>query len=303
MANMLKMENPFLKDPNLTSLVISLKKHQDKLQFFKRRYENAGFDLNKLTVLQGFDASKMDPSEYPPMTLRQLDDFKKERYDHRFFNKSGGFGCYLSHAQAWRWCVDAGRPIYVFEDDAAFPYQKKTVEFLEKNLEEKFKKEKDVLFLIGYHEIPGYKELTKLPETIPESEPIVSVKNIFHGTHLYYITPGAAELLLRYAFPIEMQVDSYMGLVAKFYGLNCKAYAKPLLNQSNNYDSTIQEKCLLCNGKVNESRFKIESNREKGDICKETGVCGNNASNKKSNIVAGIACIVAFLGFSSVFRK
>jgi GR25 family glycosyltransferase involved in LPS biosynthesis len=296
MTHLLKMENPFLKDPNLTSLVISLKRHEDKLQFFKRRYESAGFDLQKLTILHGFDAAKMDPKEYPPMTLRQLDDFKKERYDHRFFNKHGGFGCYLSHAQAWKWCVDSGRPIFVFEDDAAFPYGTRTLEFIEKRLD--LGSEKDVLFLIGYHEIPGYKELTKFPEILPENEPIVSVKNIFHGTHLYYITPPAAELLLKYSFPIEMQVDSYMGLVAKFYGLNCKAYAKPLLNQSNNYDSTIQEKCLMCNGKVNSSRFKIESGNEKRDVCKETGACG--VPSRKNSVVTGIAFIVAFLGFSAL---
>jgi len=318
MTHLLKMENPFVKDPNLTSLVISLKRHKHKLDLFLKRYEEVGLKKENLTVLPGFDAGTFQPSDYPPMTLRQLDDFKKERYDHRFFNRPGGFGCYLSHAQAWKWCVDSGRPIFVFEDDAAFPFQEKTIDFIEKTFKLSFsglkhpesesKSESESLILLGYLEIPGYKEVRRFPVDLPENGRVVSVQGLFHGTHLYYITPKAALKLLEKAFPIEMQVDSYMGLMTKYKGLNCKAYSHPLLSQANLENTTIQEKCVMCNGKVNASRFNIESKREKNDVCKETGACGASgggvSGGKKAAVLTGVAaCVFAILGLSNIFKK
>lgn len=291
------MENPLKKSSEITSVVISLRRQGDKLARFYERFEAAGFDRRTIAWLEGYDAEK--EKDRPPMTLRQIDDFGQDRYDHRFFNRPGGYGCYMSHIQAWKWCVESGRPLFVYEDDANFPYGKKTKEFFETRLSKHFAGRENLLFLIGYHEIPGRKALGDIPRELPANEPILSVKGIFHGTHLYYVTPVAAKILLSNAFPIEMQVDSYMGLVGKHKGLVIEAFGKPLLNQVNFYETTIQSKCVLCNGKVNGSRFSVDSAREKKEFCDETGLCELKVNRilAKKNSVKSLMLVLGVCGW------
>lgn len=283
---------PFILQDNIEfpKIVISLKDHQKKLDIFKSRYQEAGFNLQDLYHLEGYNAKQM--TSKPPMTLRQMDDMDQERYDHRFFNKPGGFGCYLSHMQAWKWCIDANKPCLVFEDDAFFPFKKNTALFVNEKM--KSLHNKNHVFLFGYNEIPGRKSNQKLPKQIPQKT--VDVRNIFHGLQGYFITPQTAHFMLERAFPIEMQVDSYMGLLAKLYpdNFSIKALSAPIITQSNVTGTSVQTKCTVCNGKINESRFKISSKREKDDFCEKTGICSKNKNTSTSQIIT-LAAAMSFI--------
>lgn len=301
-------------------IVISLKRQAHKLEVFKQRYSNAGFSLDDLTVLEGYDATKPQECPQPQLTLRQLDDLKRERYDHRFFNKNCGYGCYLSHAQAWKWIVDSNKPCFIFEDDAAFQIDKKSPILFQKMIDKTLKsmgnnetqKQNFVLFM-GYIEVPGHKRTFEKNRITEEKlgKPF-AFKGIMHGLQGYYVTPGAARVLLDYAFPIEMQVDSYIGILADVLDdlnkLTLIAYRKSLVNQANINDSNIQSKCTLCNGHVNASRFHTKSLMEKREICRRMGGCPadfnfgavTSGAKKSSSSVVGILALAAtsllFLG-------
>jgi GR25 family glycosyltransferase involved in LPS biosynthesis len=293
MVDLLTLTCPFSPSyHSIPKIVISLKEHGRKLDIFKSRYQDAGFDLQELFHLEGFNAKQM--KYRPPMTLRQLDDMDQERYDHRFFNKPGGFGCYLSHVQAWKWCIDSGKPCLIFEDDAFFPFKRQTAGFINDKIQNVLKPQSNIVFLFGYNEIPGRKSNQKLPKHIPHK--IVEVKNIFHGLQGYYVTPESAKFMLEKAFPIEMQVDSFMGLLAKLYPENffIKSFSSPIITQSNVTGTSVQTKCTVCNGKINESRFKISSKREKDDFCEKTGIC-SKAKTINSQIITLAAAMSILL--------
>jgi len=294
---LLSLENPILKSPQHSNccckIIISLKDHSKKLDVFKTRYQNAGFSLDDLFYLEGFDAKRMQTK--PLMTLRQLDDLEtgQDRYDHRFFNRPGGFGCYLSHAQAWKWCVEVNKPICIFEDDAAFPLKEKTRHLFESIIQKNQSSSPSQVILMGYNEIPIYRRGTSSKKnTTPK---LVDVKDIFHGLQGYYITPKAASFLLEKAFPIEMQVDSFMGMVAKHFpdNISIKALSFPIVTQFNITGTSVQTKCTVCNGKINDSRFKISSKREKKEFCEKTGICAKPKSAAGS--LLALATLASFL--------
>lgn len=259
-------------------IVISLKRQEHKLNVFKDRYQKAGFNLESLTVLEGYDAQS-ETCPRPYLSLRQIDDLKRERYDHRFFNKSSGYGCYLSHAQAWKWVVDFGKPCIIFEDDAYFQVEKKTPALIEKIIQKipTSPLSSPYILFLGYIEVPGFKRTFEKTITEEMLGKPFSFKGIMHGLQAYYITPQAAQILLNYAFPIEMQVDSYIGILADVLQhtnqLTLYACKKSLVNQQNVNDSNIQTKCTLCNGHVNNHRFHAKSLMEKREICRKMGGC------------------------------
>jgi GR25 family glycosyltransferase involved in LPS biosynthesis len=292
---------------NENKIVISLKRQEHKLNVFKQRYTTAGFSLDELTVLEGYDALRTNECPQPNLTLRQLDDLKRERYDHRFFNKTAGYGCYLSHAQAWKWIVDSNKPSFIFEDDAAFQMDKKSPVLFQKMIDKALRsmgnnqaqKEHLVLFL-GYIEVPGHRRtFEKNKITDDKLGKPFAFKGIMHGLQGYYVTPGAAQTLLDYAFPIEMQVDSYIGILADvlddFNKLTLVAFKKSLVNQANINDSNIQSKCTLCNGHVNANRFHTKSLMEKREICRRMGGCPMDFSSAAPSVKSSSSSVVGFV--------
>lgn len=280
------------KDVTIPKVIISLKEHERKLNVFKDRYRNAGFSLDELFFMEGFNGKQM--KEPPPMTLRQLEDMGQERYDHRFFNRPGGYGCYLSHAQAWKWIADSNKPAMIFEDDAFFPFGKHTAKACHEKIHQMISSNSSPppMLLLGYNEIPGRRHTQKLPSRVPRQ--FVDVKDVFHGLQGYLVTPQAARFMLSKAFPIEMQVDSFLGLLAKHYQSSFKILAMkdPLITQSNITGTSVQTKCTLCNGKVNGSRLEPSSLRERNEFCAKSGLC-HPLRSKRNHFPAVTAALAA----------
>ncbi len=176
----------------------------------------------KLERMSAVDAKNLDleTAEYiNPISKTHIRN--KIEMEHDYIGSMGQVGCYLSHVNMWKKCLEHNKPIIVIEDDVS-----------------KFN-ENQVL------------ELTKAYQSIPENADFASLLYIntlttsgkdkkgdwgkiqpreFRGTQLYYITPKAASILLKYAFPISAQVDGYMSYILPYYDLNSYVWDRNFWN-------------------------------------------------------------------------
>jgi GR25 family glycosyltransferase involved in LPS biosynthesis len=115
------------------------------------------------------------------------------RNSHSDLGTINAVGCYMSHVNLWKKVVDENLiGMYIFESDAVCGENLKdyTDTFLLTS--------NPHLLLFGYIG----------PDS--GSNKIKKINHRFYGTHSYFITYEGAKILLKYAFPIEEQVDSYI---------------------------------------------------------------------------------------------
>lgn len=157
------------------------------------------------------------------------------RRTHAELGSKNAIGCYLSHTALWTKLIDSKRDgFFIFESDAVC--QQNVI----KTLSEFKIKDFDILFF-GNFGFPSDKSKFK------------KINARFYGTHAYYITAKGAEKCLKYAFPIEQQIDSYLSDLVllnekkkntieevKFYTINT-------CNQHNPNGTSIQTKKVVCN--------------------------------------------------------
>jgi hypothetical protein len=60
------------------------------------------------------------------------------------------------------------------------------------------------------------------------------------------VTRKAAETLLKYGYPMEMQWDSAIQAISDMYGMRVIPTTQPHLVQSNNFLSDVYSSCPLC---------------------------------------------------------
>jgi GR25 family glycosyltransferase involved in LPS biosynthesis len=160
---------------------------------------------------------------------------EKNRKRHSELGTMGAIGCYLSHTTLWKQLLESEKDGYfIFESDSVCrPYiLEEIISIVQKQ------KDLDVLFL-------------GLIGTNVKSPNVYRIKTKFYGTHAYYITRKGAEALLKYAFPIEQQIDSYM------HEMNLLGLSDPNMtelymynyqncDQQNAQGSSIQLKKVVC---------------------------------------------------------
>ena len=191
-----------------------------------------------------------------PVSLEAYINLTNGRVLHRSLTTKGALGCSLSHYLLWKKMVDENiDKIMILEDDAKIPSN-----FLNKITLLSQKKYNVISF--GYSTLRG-----KVSEIEGENE-LVTNQGEFHGTQGYLINKEGAALLMKYFFPIEMQVDSYMGYMNLFLsevpnlksGLKMAFTKKSLVSQSF-HTSSIQTSCMLCD--LNDIQYDIPGKRRR----------------------------------------
>lgn len=119
---------------------------------------------------------------------------KKNRDSHCDITEWSQIACYLSHIDAWNYCIKQNKPIYVGEDDVFITNLDKFRRMLQSMPNCKFA---SILNLFGSNQ-----------SAVVGSWASVDRKII--GAQLYYITPESAKILLKSAYPIMCHVDIYM---------------------------------------------------------------------------------------------
>jgi glycosyl transferase family 25 len=153
----------------------------------------------KGTRFSAVDAENIDISDprLHPFAVAQISN--NTDYDHAHISSMGQVACYLSHVELWKKCIELNEPILVAEDDQLYS---------DKSLQD---------ILHTYQRIPldaDFASIVYIPTITYGSE----CKDLWckikprswYGTHLYYITPKTARILLENALPIITQVDSYI---------------------------------------------------------------------------------------------
>lgn len=156
-----------------------------------------------------------------------LSKYRDSGYDLTGLNS---VGCYLSHVSLWDKVVKENlKGMYVFESDAECLGDLDISEFLNTD--------GDILLfgttLIGDSFLD--------PVNHSRKHGMHKIKQHFYGTHAYYITNKGATKALKYAFPIEAQVDAYLSYISKLDLVNIYSCYPNVCNQFS-HTSTLQTK-------------------------------------------------------------
>ena len=207
--------------------VINLERTKNRLDTFYPNMKKKGFD--SIERIQAIDGLKLD-LKTTPISVRTMYDLKKPRYDCRLINTKGAVGCYLSHVKIWQHIVDNNIESAIVLEDDMKPL--KSREFLENEILANMPLDADYLVLRYQSYTPGGDKVS--PFWIP-------IKSNFFSTEAYYVTLQGAKTLLKYAFPLEMNVDNYVGVLAGVHPDEFKVYLyekNDLFNDVGLYGST-----------------------------------------------------------------
>ena len=129
-----------------------------------------------------------------------------QRKSHRQVDTLSSVAIFMSHMKCWRWLIEHPKEsaVLIMEDDACFDggfrtaWQNTVAPMLS------VPQQWDVLVL-GYFAVVGPETVT----VVPNVQPTVNTKTVpqFFGAHAYLVTQTGARTLLKYALPMDHQVD------------------------------------------------------------------------------------------------
>lgn len=161
-------------------------------------------DMFPFTVY-GVDMRDVAPRDVPlsVMSLGSQLSLRRGRDRHEDLPSMGALGCSLSHYQCWTHIVQADLEYaFIFERDATLGGQpfNSVYSYVQKQLHDGF----DYVSL-GYDRQPAIFPTRVRPSRL----------HSFIRTHAQVVTQKGARTLLRHFFPIEMQVDGYIGALSR----------------------------------------------------------------------------------------
>lgn len=220
------------KDDSIKLILINLAKRKDRLGNFINSFTQS--DLLNNSDLYRFEAvyGKNHLNELLQLlsenALREFKIYKrfKKRIGHHSLTE-GGMGCYMSHVLVWDRVKKNNIPCIIAEDDVIIPqdtYSKlsnvvKKIEIIPKKRP----------YIILFHSLCSNLIWDKL-ECVPISNGVYNAKQ-FWSMAFYYMTPEAADLLLKHVFPIKYQIDHLLSLMNK-EGLIDIFYVENVVNTS-----------------------------------------------------------------------
>lgn len=221
---------------NLKTIIITLDPNSiNRAQKTMKNIRQLGF--SHVDFFNGVKGSDLEDTEiHDLISVRSFFELYKGRCVHEGLSGKGSIGCYLSHVNAWKYCIDIGEPIVVVEDD--FTPTEKAKELLPKIYEEAKKLDYGILRL-GYFEMIEHEDKKQISKYLTTDHSLV-------GTICYIITPKAALAALKSAFPMELQVDFYLSRLAYRGDVIQFCSASNVYDISSGDKSTIGHNKLVC---------------------------------------------------------
>jgi GR25 family glycosyltransferase involved in LPS biosynthesis len=145
------------------------------------------------------------------MSIRTKACMDEPRCGHESMNTMSEIGCYLSHYNVWKEFVNTKEEYcIVCEDDIIFNKKILGVDELYKKVQKFVGGENQpiTIFISTLSIFYDKKNIDRLPE-------LWRVTGRFFGTACYLINQPMANILIKNAFPMEVQVDSYIAFLAK----------------------------------------------------------------------------------------
>jgi GR25 family glycosyltransferase involved in LPS biosynthesis len=183
---------------------INLRSREDRWNNFHLHSEKSGLSIERKIAVEGSSIDVMSDERISIETKRRI-KLKPQRATDQELTGTGALGCFLSHYDLWdEFLKSEAKYLLVFEDDAQIP---------------------EDLFEIVNHigSMPagwgvwllGARLWVTNPIEVPNSNGLWHSVSEFHQTHAMVVTREAAATLLANAFPIEVQVDGYMGFMSE----------------------------------------------------------------------------------------
>jgi GR25 family glycosyltransferase involved in LPS biosynthesis len=236
---------------NIKSFVINLPQFPLKYERTMKNLSMIDIYPQKEDAVYGKNLSKEQVTEivYPSVDYT----IKHGRYTDSDIFSFGAIGCYLSHTNLWKKL--ASSPEYknddmflIFEDDVAPPaYTLEKINTWVNSVNQK-QTDWDMLFLGWMKPLPVKDADIKLEKSI------YKINDITFGLHAYIIRKKGAQALLKKAFPIVDQIDSYISYMAARGDINAYRSNVSFFYQANMEGSQIQES-IVVNIKPHLNRF------------------------------------------------
>ena len=208
----------------LLSKVINLESRQDRWTRLQPILANTS------TKWERYNAIKTTQEQlWNSLSRKTRAEFKSERKTHPGVHSIGAVGCYLSHLAVWKEFLASDKPyLAVLEDDIASISDAQ----IENGLQ---LLESSDIVLLGYVRKPCVENGHVKPWPNGPG---------FTASHAYMLTRRAAELLVKHAMPIEMQVDFYLQAIAYDYQLKIRMIQDPIKQARTGSD--VFSLCILC---------------------------------------------------------
>jgi glycosyl transferase, family 25 len=226
----------------MKTYVINLKKDEEKLKRCMDSLKTIDIQPERFDAVYG---KELDPEYFNKVVHPRVKyTIKNGRNIDSEIGSMGAIGCSLSHISLWEKisASEAGSEdsFLILEDDVR-PNQntKEKMDEILKNLPKNW----DIVFL-------GYM-FPMLYENNDEKagENLYKIKSILFGTHAYLINKKGAKKLLKMAFPITDQIDSYISyrcMMTSENGIEGYRPTESIFHQGNEMTGIQTDTCIKC---------------------------------------------------------
>ena len=229
---------------NIPAFVINLRGKEADYETTKTKLNDYGFtNIQRFDAVVGknlnisFQDKTYDPPRNVPISMEAYINMSEGRQLHRQIVGKGTIGCALSHYSLWKYLIDHPEldRLLIFEDDAR-PDDDYSIELLEKTINSVSQFD---MISFGYSNIRG--DVEDYNEYLNKF-----LGGEFFGLQGYLISRSGAQKLMKNMFPIEFQVDSYIGYIAKFDPEFKLYFTKDTFINQSKHVSSIQTLCIKC---------------------------------------------------------
>ena len=218
---------------------INLDRRPDRWQ---RLQDQSGFAEFPRTIQRwsAKDAKSLNPETDPNVSITVRRNIaKKRRRAHEDIGGVGAIGCYYSHLSVAQWLLQQSSPVVlVLEDDIKLPAG--TFAKLKEHIEK-------TPHLQDAHKWDVWNLGPWAQESTPHDDNNMKMTAYFLN-HAYLLSKPGAEKLVANAFPITVQYDGYMSILAQLGVLKLFGTKKQLVEQWGDEGSDTQgaADCPLC---------------------------------------------------------
>lgn len=187
-------------------------------------------DINHFEAINGKNVNIEDMYKKGELSLRALFELRsKIRFDHAGLGSLGAIGCALSHYSLWKLCIELDLPYMIIceEDNNIDSISTDNIKLIQEILE------RNGMFV---------------------SSKVRTMKN-WGGSYMYFISKDACKTLIKYFYPIDVQLDWYLNYLGKLKSIEIDGF--PISKHNPDKPSGTQSSKVSCHRNQNSRSTEI----------------------------------------------